>query len=441
MVKDLTVGSVHKVILKFAIPMIAGNMLQQIYNMVDSIIVGRFVGENELAGIGVTTSLNYFIVGFIIGISTGFCIPIAQAFGEKNNDKIRKFYANAIILTLILSVVITVLSLFFLEDILLLIDTPPQVMSHTISYASTMFMGLMGIFFYNLMAGVMRALGDSKTPLFFLIFSSALNVALSLIFVIAFNMGVFGTGLATAISQSVSAILCLITAYKKYNVIKINKSEFVLRWPIIKVLLKIGIPMGLQVSITAIGTIAVQSAINSLGALYVLSCATAIRVSVLFMQGLETLGLAMATYTGQNIGAGKVDRIKKGVKQALIIGSAYSVLCVIIIYFFGIYAAAIFIKNPSPELSYATYQFLMGNAGLYIILCALLVFRSTIQGLGYSSLSMISGFSETAMRVVISFVLVNSLGYSIIIFANPLAWFTALLVVLPMYFKIIKNYF
>ncbi len=439
MIKDLTVGTPYKVILRFTAPALAGNMLQQVYNMADSVIIGRFVGEDALAGVGVVGSLNFLIIGFIIGMCAGFCIPISQAFGAKNYAQIQKFYGNALVLTAIISVIITTLSLVFLQDILYLINTPSEVMQYTYSYASTMFMGLSGIFLYNLMASIMRALGDSKTPLYFLIFSSLLNVVLSLCFVIFFNMGVFGTGLATAISQTVSGILCLITIRKKFDILRIGKSELVLKSDTVGALLKMGVPMGLQISITAIGSITLQSAINTLGSLYVLSTSTGMKVSGLFMQGLDTLGLAVASYTGQNIGASNLKRVKKGVFQSIIIGTVYSAISFIVILLIGGHAASLFVSNPSAELSTATYHYLIGNSVFYIILCVLLVLRSTIQGLGYSSLSMISGTVEMITRVSVSFGLVGIFGYNIILVANPLAWISAVLVLVPMYLIIIKK--
>ncbi len=439
MTKDLTVGTPYKVILKFAIPMILGSLFQQVYNMADSLIVGRLVGENALAGVGATGSLNFLIIGFIIGLNSGFSIPIAQAFGAKDMKKIGTYFGNALFLIVGLTIVLTTLTLVFLEEILILMNTPEEIMHYTYLYASTMFMGLGGTFLYNLMASVMRALGDSKTPLYFLIFSSFLNVVLSLIFVIFFNWGVFGTGLGTVISQSVSGILCIITARRKFKALKIGFPQLMPQAKVIKKLLAMGIPMGLQISITGIGTIVIQAAINSLGAVYVLAVSTSMKIAGLFMQGFDTLGLAMATYAGQNIGAGKIDRVKKGVKQAIIMGVSYGVVVLGILYLIGGYVAGLFVVNPSVELSQAVHQYLLANAAFYTLLTILFILRNTIQGLGFSSLTMMSGISEMIMRCVVAFGLVGHFGFTIILFTNPIAWTGALLVLVPLYIYAIKK--
>ncbi len=439
MTKNLTTGTPYKIILKFAIPMVLGNLFQQIYNMADSVIVGRLVGEDALAGVGATGSLNFLIIGFVIGLSSGFAVPMSQAFGAKDFDKIREYYANSLILTIVMSTAISILSLVFLEDILLLMNTPAEIMNHTISYASTMFMGLIGIFLYNLMASVMRALGDSKTPLYYLIFASILNIALSLAFVIFFNWGVFGTGLATAISQGISGILCFFTARKKFDILCLNKKDLSPKTDVMSRLLKIGLPMGLQFSITAIGALILQTSINSLGALYVLAVSTGSRIGGILLQALDTIGLAMTTYTGQNLGAGKIKRISIGLKHSLVISTIYSIICLGAAYLFGGEAISVFINEPSQALRAATHEFIIGNAYFYILLGALLIFRNLIQGLGYSGLTMIVGFAETIARALAAFVLVENFGYIGVILASPLAWLVALSILIPMYIFVMKS--
>ncbi len=439
MTKDLTVGTPYAVLLKFTLPMIVGSLFQQVYNMADSIIVGRFVGEEALAGVGATGPLNFLIIGFMIGLSSGFAIPIAQAFGAKDYDKIRTFYGNALLLWIGISAVLTTVTLLLLPQILTLMNTPEEIFSHTYSYASTMFMGLAGIFLYNLMAAVMRALGDSKTPLYFLIFASVLNVVLSLVFVLLFDMGVFGTGLATAISQGASGLLCLLRARQKFEILALDRGDFVPRPKVMGRLLAIGLPMGLQISITALGTIAIQSALNSLGAMYVLAASTAMKVHALFTQPLEMLGLAIANFAGQNLGAGKIKRIKQGVGQALLMGAIYSIFCVAVMFFIGEYVAALFVTAPSAELNDAVYLYLMGSSVFYLLLSTLFVVRYTIQGLGFSSQAMMAGIVEMVMRTVVAFALVGTFGYNIIVVSSPLAWVGALLVLIPMYFVVLKK--
>ena len=265
MIKDLTKGSPIKAILGFAVPMLFGNLFQQMYNMADSIIVGKYVGVKALAAVGGTGAINFLVLGFIIGVSSGFMIPVSQAFGAKDFDRLRRLVTNAAWLSLVVGSIMTVLTVTLTKSMLRLMNTPDDIFQGSYEYIGTIFAGILGIMFYNLLSGIMRALGDSKTPLYFLIFSSFVNIALDLLFVLVFKMGVFGAAFATDISQFVSCILCFLFIKKKYTILKMNKGDWTFNTKLSNKLLLMGLPMGLQYSITAIGSTVIQTAVNGLG--------------------------------------------------------------------------------------------------------------------------------------------------------------------------------
>ncbi len=422
MQKNLTEGPILKYILKFAFPIFLGCVFQQFYSMVDAIIVGQYVGLEALAGVGATGSLNFLVLGFVIGLATGFCIPISQAYGGDKIDELKKYYVNALFLTIIFSIVITVFTVVFLKDILLLLNTPQDILNYAYDYMVMIFAGTTGIFLYNLLASLLRSLGDSKTPLFFLVLSSVLNIILDLVFIIGFDMGVLGAGLATSISQGVSGILCFILIFKKYKILKLCKSDIVLSMNHCKKLLASGVPMGLQFSITAIGSILMQVAVNSLGSSYVAAVTSASKIIMLIMQGIESLGITMATYCGQNIGAGKLVRVKQGVRKALLIGGVYCVFCLIIVFFFGEFLAGLFINEYDPILFSNIQSYLMINTLFFIFLAILIIIRNAVQGIGYSKYAMLVGAGEMVARTFVALVLVGPFGYNAVLYSNAVAW-------------------
>lgn len=439
MTRDLTTGKPIKAILSFSIPVLLGNLFQQFYNMTDSAIVGQFVGVEALAGVGATGSINFLILGFVVGLCTGFSVPIAQSFGAGDYEGLKRYFTSAIWLTAGFSLVLTVLTLVFLDPILMLMQTPEDIYDYARTYIGTIFSGIGGIFLYNLLASVMRALGDSKTPVFFLLFASVLNVVLDLIFVLPFGMGVFGTSLATVISQSVSGILCILLIIKKFTILRADREEWKPNLQRMKKLCGVGIPMGLQFSITAIGSICIQSAINTLGSIYVAAITASMRIHSIATQGFETLGLAMATYTGQNLGAEKPDRIRKGVRQSLLIGTIYAAFAFLVLFLFGKTFALVFVSPEETELIENIFFSLMANCGFYILLNILLILRNTIQGAGFSSFAMFSGGFEMVARCLVAFGLVGIFGFTGACFANACAWGAANIFLIPAYLFVMKK--
>ncbi|MFI3206063.1 MAG: MATE family efflux transporter [Clostridia bacterium] len=439
MTRDLTVGKPYKVIIGFAVPILLGNLLQQFYSIVDTVIVGQFIGLEALAGVGSTGALNYFILGFVVGTCTGFAIPIAQSYGAKNYSDLKKYYTHSIYLGAVISLIFTVVTLMFLDDILYLMNTNDEMFPYAKSYIATIFAGIFGSCLYNLMASVLRAVGDSKTPLYFLIGSAISNIVLDLLFVIVFNWGVFGTAFATVISQTTAGVLCIILINKKFEILKTNKENWQFDAKIFKKLIIMGVPMGLQCSITALGIIILQAAINTLGTIYVAAITAGEKFNGFAMNMLETLGLSMATFAGQNLGAGKIERINKGLKQSLLMGFAYSIVLFVLFYFTSDYLSLILVSPEETEVIANIRIFLLIESGAYIINAMLHIFRNTVQGLGFSGVAMFAGVMELIARVVIAFGFVSSFGYVAAVLSEPIAWIAAVAFLVPAYYIIMRK--
>ena len=436
MIKDLTKGNPIKAILGFAVPMLFGNIFQQMYNMADSIIVGKYVGVRALAAVGGTGAINFLVLGFIIGVSSGFMIPVSQAFGAKDFDRLRRLVTNAVWLSLIVGTLITIITVTLTKPMLRLMNTPDDIFQGSYEYIATIFAGILGIMFYNLLSGIMRALGDSKTPLYFLIFSSFINIALDLLFVIVFKMGVFGAAFATDISQLISCILCFLFIKKKYTILKMNKSDWTFNSNLSNRLLLMGLPMGLQYSITAIGSTVMQTAVNGLGSVYVAAITAGSKV---FMQPFDTLGTAMATFCGQNLGAGKLDRIHKGMKQGIMVMAGYSAFAILALIFGGRYIALLFVNVSEVEILGYVEKFLFANALFYFPLGLLMILRYAIQGLGYSIFAMIAGVMEMVARCAVAFIGIVWFGVDAIYYSNPTAWIAANIFLIPAFIMVMKK--
>lgn len=426
MTKDMTTGNPVKLILAFSVPLLIGNIFQQFYNMVDAIIVGRFIGVEALASIGATGSVTFLIYGFIMGLSGGFTILISQKFGANDEDGVKKAVASAIFLSIIITVVGTILSLLTARPLLELMNTPSNIIEDSLSYLNIIYIGLFATVLYNLLSGILRALGDSKTPLYFLIVASLLNVALDLLFVITFNMGVAGAALATIISQFFSGALCLIYISKRFPILRLNKNHLLnIDFSIAKAQIKIGLPMALQFSITAIGTIILQTSLNGLGSNAVAAFTAASKVEQLVMQPLVSFGVTMATYCGQNLGANRFDRIKEGVKKATIISISISVVSGIIVTIFGGAFTNLFLDSPDPEVLNLSVTFLKTVSIFFVPLGLIFLYRNTLQGIGESFIPMVAGGLELVARTIVAFTLPAIIGFKGICYAGPLAWIFA----------------
>jgi putative MATE family efflux protein len=449
MTKDLTTGHPLKIIFNFAVPVFFGYLFQQFYNLVDTIIVGQFLGVDALAAVGSTGSLNFFIIGFCMGVCSGFAIPVAQRFGAGDYTSMRQFIFNSWLLVLIFSVVITSLSVIFCREMLVFLKTPDNILDMSYSYFVIILAGIPVAFFYNILSGIIRSVGDSKTPLYFLMISACLNIALDLLFIAVFKMGIPGAAYATVISQGFSGVLCFFYMKAKFEVLRLKKEDKIPSRRKMLSLLGIGVPMGLQYSITAIGSVILQSSVNVLGSVYVASMATAQKISIFFSVPFDALGTTMATYGGQNVGAKKIERLNPGLFWGSAIGFAWSFVALGILFFFTDNLAILFIsKNETPETTAFVirhvFYFLMANGTTYWLLTLVNVVRFMIQGMGFSRLAIFAGVFELIGRGVIGLVFVPLFGFQGACLASPLAWVLADAFLVPAYFssrrKLIKMF-
>ena len=425
MVKDMTNGSPSKHILGFAVPMLFGMLFQQFYNLVDTIIVGKTLGVEALAGVGATGSINFMIIGFCMGVCNGFVIPVAQCFGAKKPSDLRKYVFNGYICSVVFAIVLTLASVIFCRRILIIMNTPADIIDHAYNYIVVIFIGIPTVFLYNMVSGVIRSLGDSKTPVVFLVLSSIINVVLDFFLILVCKMGVAGAGWATVTSQLISGLTCLIYMYKKYDILKGDKSERVLDRRFITNLCMNGVPMGLQYSITAIGSTILQAAVNTLGSTYVAAMTAGSKMFNFTCCLFDALGSTMATYAGQNVGAAKIKRLGQGVRSAMIIGSVYSVLSLIALYFTTDYIALLFVNASETTIIALTRQFILASACFYIPLTGVNVVRFCIQGMGFSVFAISAGILEMIGRAFAAIILIPSIGFMGACLASPIAWIAA----------------
>ena len=434
MTKDLTSGSPLKVILLFSLPLVLGNLFQQFYALADTIIVGRFCGVSALASVGATGSVNYLILGFVIGVCNGFAIPIAQLFGARDYKDLRRHVANAAWLCMAAGVVLTISTVALTRPMMQLMQTPDDIIDGAVIYIGWIFAGIPFIFLYNMVAAIMRALGDSKTPLYFLILTSALNIGLDLLFIVPFHFGVLGAALATDISQVISGVLSFIYLRRKFDVLKMEKDDLAFSKKASIRLLGIGVPMGLQCSITAIGSVIMQWAVNVLGSTAVAAVTAAGKTQGLLTVPMESVGTAMATYAGQNLGASRMDRVRQGVNSAMLIILIYGVASAFVLHFTDVQIMGLFLDTAKEvDIVAMGREYLFWNSVFFVPLGALIVWRYSIQGLGFSSLAMLAGVAEMVARTAVAIVLVPILGYFGAELSNPAAWIAACLFLYPAY--------
>ena len=413
MTNDMTVGSPAKLIIQFMIPMCLGNVFQQFYNIADSIIAGQFLGVNALAAIGSTGSLMFFVTGWLQGLTSGFAILVSQWFGAKDMKRMRHYVAMSIYLTIAFAVVMTIGFEFANEPILRLMNSPENLMADIKGYMAVIYGGLIVTAAYNALAAVLRALGDSKSPLYFLIISAIINVVLDIVFIVNFGMGVEGCGYATVIAQAVSALLCLIY---------------------------MGIPMGLQFSITAIGTIIVQGAVNIYGAVYMAGFSAAGKLQNIIVTVFTAFGATVATYVGQNRGAGKMDRVHKGVRYTQIMVFVWSAVTMVLVYFFGEEMTLLFVSKTETEVLHAAEVYFRTVFWAYPFLGSIFIYRNALQGMGYGLVPMLGGVFELAARALIVLLVAGKTSFFGVCLADPAAWISALIPLIPYYIYVMKKY-
>lgn len=434
MTRNLTEGNPLRRILTFCIPLFIGNLFQQFYNMADSIIVGHFIGVSAFAAVGATGTIIFGIIGFAQGSCAGFAIPVAQEFGAQNERELRRCVAASAIVTALIAVPLTVITLTLTRPMLTLMRTPSDIFEDSYAYLFIIFAGIIPSMLYNLLASLLRALGDSRTPLYFLAISSVINVLLDLLFVGVLSFGVAGAAIATVCSQLLSGLLCLIYVFRKFPLLRLTREDWRgARSALIREL-SVGLPMGLQISITAIGAILLQVAVNGLGSGVVASISASSKISALLYAPMDAIGIAMATYCGQNFGARQLDRVRAGVRQSALLLTAYSVLCFFICYFFSDTIALLFLDAGEVEVLARIHHYLIVSSAFYIPLILIYVYRNALQGMGFSNLAMFGGLLELIGRSCVAFFFVGRFGFDAVCFANPIAWIMADLLLLPLYF-------
>ncbi len=439
MTKSMTTGNPVKLILLFSLPLIVGNIFQQFYSMADTLIVGRTIGVNALAAVGCTGSLTFFILGFIMGFASGLSIITAQRFGAEDEEGIKKSFATSIVLSGILAVVMAVVSSLFAMPALKLLQTPSEIIHDAYSYMIVILLGIPTMVLYNLTSNMIRALGDSKTPLYFLIIACSSNIVMDFGFILFLHMGVAGAGWATVLAQLLSGVCCCIYIKKKMPILWVEKRHFVLAKEEIMLHLKTAFPMAFQMSIISIGSLMVQFALNGLGAVSVAAYTAAQKIDSIATMPINSLGATMATYSAQNYGAGRLDRVKKGVMQCCVISVSFSFLMTCMNIFAGGRLAAIFVGSGEAEVLRLAKIYLSIDGVFYWILALLFIFRFTIQGLGNGSIPMMAGAVELVARASGSVVLVKMFGFAGACFSNTLAWVMAGTLLTVEYFRFIKK--
>ncbi len=437
--KKLTDGKPMQLILDFSLPLLVGMLFQQFYSLVDTIIVGKCIGTNALAAVGSTGAINFLILGFCMGVCSGFAIPMAQRFGAEDYQGLRRYVANSIWVSLVFAAIMTFFVVLFCRPILEIMQTPDNIIDQAYAYIVIIFAGIPVTYLYNLTAGIIRSLGDSKTPVYFLLLASAMNIVLDLIFIVGLHTGVGGAGLATVISQAVAGIACIIYMRSHFEVLKFKEGELAPSKYYIIGLCNNGLPMGLQYSITAIGSVILQAAINGLGSDAVAAVTAANRLSMFIVCPFDALGSTMATYAGQNVGAGKLVRLKEGLKASSILGLAYSLIALVFLFFFRKYLLLLFLSKSEVDILQNAGLFLIVQAAFYFPLALVNIVRFEIQGMGFSAFAVIAGVMEMVARTIVAFTMVPAIGFLGAAFASPLAWIMADIFLIPAFFYCYKR--
>jgi putative MATE family efflux protein len=426
--RDMTSGSPAKLIIKFSLPMLVGNLFQQFYNMVDSIVVGKFVGSDALAAVGATGSLVFLIIGLTFGLSAGISIVLAQYFGAKEYENVRKGFATATYIIIGVSIIMGIIGFISSHWLLELLNTPESIIDQSDIYMKITFAGILGVSCYNGMAAVLRALGDSVTPLIFLAVASVLNVVLDLLFVVVFHWDVPGVAIATIISQIISAIGCIIYAMKKVKLLRIPFKEFKLDKEIFKKCIRLGLPVALQNSLVSVSMMALQSVINSYSEVVIAANTVVSRIEQLVLQPGMSVGAALASFAGQNVGAGRIDRAKKGFKSAMVIIIAFSIIMLPVMYFGGEYIMRLFTKKEDFDVVTTGVQAIRITCFFYTAVGIIFVTRNFLSGAGDINVPLAMGFTEVICRVTFANVLSLYIGFHGIWWATSLNWFITALV-------------
>lgn len=439
MVTDMTKGKALPIIAKFFIPLFLGNLFQQFYSMMDTVIVGKFLGVNALAGVGATGSMSFLILGFTMGITGGFGVIFSQRFGAGDYEGLRRYIANSMYLLVLVSVILTPLTVGFCRRFLMIMKTPEDILPDSYAYISVIFGGIIVTMLYNSGAAILRSIGDSRTPLVVLIAASLLNIVLDIVFITVFHMGTEGAAVATVVSQALAGIGCLFYTFHHYEILKMKKEEWKPEGKRLGSLLYMGLPMGVQFSVTAIGAICVQYAVNVLGSVCVAAFAAGSKLRIIFTCGMDMIGMSVSTFCGQNIGAGKKERVSRGVWSGLVLVAVLSAVSITCILLGGRTMAGWFVDRSNTEVIDKMVYYMNLTILFAPTLGILFVLRSTIQGMGYSFIAMFAGIFELAGRCAIAFGLFGAVTYSTICYADPAAWVMADILLVGCYVYVCRH--
>ncbi len=437
----MTTGNPVRLILTFSIPLLIGNVFQQLYNLADTVIVGRTIGRSALAAVGSTGAIAFLVLGGFYGLTCGLAVVTAQRFGARDEAGVRRSIATSTLLCGAFTLALTLLSVSYARPMLKLMNTPEDIFEDAYSYIVVMFLGIGALAFYNLLSSIIRALGDSRTPLFFLIISCFLNIGLDFLFILSFGWGVAGAAWATVLSQLVSALWCLGFGMRKYRQLQLRRGDWRWSWSFAWEHLKVALPMALQFSVTAIGVVVLQGVLNSFGSIAVAAYTTGAKVEQVATAPLFSFGVAIATYAAQNYGAGKLERIEVGVRKSSRLIAGFCVVAGVVVIALGRFWAWIFVGSGEQQVIAQTHTYLVVNGSMYVVLGYLFVYRNALQGMGRTFVPLLAGGCELLVRALLTPLVAGWVGYLGVCAAGPAAWISAAIPLALAYFHTMRNQF
>lgn len=444
MINDLTKGAPLKLMLLFSIPLLIGNIFQQFYNIADIIIVGRTLGMTALASVGAVSPLFFLIMFIIVGMTNGFAVITGQRFGAKDYEGVRRSVTMSTILSTAFTITFTIICAAAMHHILFLMNVPQEIYKDAYYYIQIVVIGLIVANFYNLLASIIRALGDSMTPLYCLIIASVLNIFLALLFILEFHMGVPGSAFALVLSQAFSALLCVWYVKKHFPILHLKKKDWIIDWKkefnFALAHLKVGIPMAVQFGILGLSLLIIQSVCNTFGPDVIAAFTAALRIEQMATLPMISFGVALAAYVAQNFGAGNFSRIRFGVKKASLINVILSIVMAFIMHFWGGHLVRIFVGYQNEDIVKIAHDYLFRSSLFYFFLAQIFIYRNALQGLGRAVIPMLAAVGELLMRSFAAIYLAAKIGYFGVFYAGPIAWVAASIVLAAGYYSTIKQF-
>lgn len=439
MVRDMTSGKPMRQILSFSVPLLMGSLFQQMYTITDTIIVGQFLGSDALASLGCTGAVVGLIVGFLNGVAEGVCIPVAQYFGAGDEKNLRRSIINIVLVAATVVALLTSIALLTNVGMLRLMKTPEEILPGAAEYLKVVYSGMAITMMYNISTGILRALGDSRTPFYFLVILCVLNILFDILFIVVLDLGIYGVGLASITSQFIATVVCFIYIKKKVKILHLNKQDIVLDKSIVQRISFMSLPIATQYAIISIGSIILQIEINKLGSDAIAAISVAGKIQAIVFILLNAIGVSLSMFCGQNIGAGKLYRVKKGVKGSFILLTVASIVLTVVFYFMGSKAALLFLKPEDRDIIHLVDEFAKLNSLFFWFLAMIVLFRNAVLGLGYGIYSLAGGLIELVGRGVVSLVFIGRFGYTAACLASPVAWVLAGILFIGIFVRIFRN--